>query len=272
MEEKKEKKPMTKEKKVFIIKNVILYSVGVLELLIILFGKQIFGNGFTLFGDESGWEAVGQWFVDNANNFLKTAIILVVAVMAVSLCSLLPKVIKTNNKKTKTIISICLSLLKYVLLIVFLIVLLATWGVDVATLLASLGVVALIIGLGCQSLINDLVSGIFLVVDETFEVGDIVVIDDFRGEVISIGLKQTKIIDAGGNIKAVNNSSISTSINLTNDLSTAIVYCDIDYEEDTARVEAVIAKNLESIKKAIPNIVNGPFYQGVSSLGASGVT
>ena len=103
------------------------------------------------------------------------------------------------------------------------------------------------------------------------KVGDIVVIDGWRGTVKQIGLRRTKIEDAVGNINIVNNSSISNIINNTQDLSVAVVEVGTEYNESILRIEEVIEKALPEMKKHIPAIVDGPFYKGVSALGESSV-
>ena len=128
---------------------------------------------------------------------------------------------------------------------------------------------ALVVGIGCQSLVADVVAGIFLVSDEAYQVGDTVVIGDFRGVITEIGLKSTKIKDAGGNVKIVDNSSIGSLVNLSDDLSIAVSEPHIRFDEDVARVEAVIAKNMDRIKKDIPSIVEGPYYKGIAEVGDS---
>ena len=139
-------------------------------------------------------------------------------------------------------------------------------------MLASAGVLTLIIGLGSQSLIADILAGIFIVFEGEFQVGDIVIIDNWRGEVKEIGMRTTKLIDVGGNIKIVNNSEIKTIINQTQELSVAKTYVSVSYNARIERIEAIIADNINKVKSKIPAIVDGPFYMGVSELGESGVS
>ena len=86
-----------------------------------------------------------------------------------------------------------------------------------------------------------------------------------------LGIRTTKLIDAGGNIKIVNNSEIKTIINQTQELSLAKAYVSVSYDARIEKIEAVIADNLGSFKSKIPAIVEGPFYKGVTELGESGV-
>ena len=175
-------------------------------------------------------------------------------------------------KKGKAVLNLLASLIKYATVIVLIFMILATFKVDTVTLLVSAGVVSLVIGLGAQSLISDVIAGLFIVFEEVFDIGDIIVVDGFRGTVKEIGIRTTQIVDWGGNIKVVNNSDIRSLVNMTSELSTALVTCDIEYGESIERVEKVIKDNLPRIKENIPDIIDGPFYIGVSELGASGVT
>ena len=102
----------------------------------------------------------------------------------------------------------------------------------------------MIIGLGSQSLVADILAGIFIVFEGEFQVGDIVIIDGWRGEVTEIGMRTTKLIDAGYNIKIVNNSEIKTIINQTQELSLAKAYVSVSYGARIEKIEAVIADNL----------------------------
>ena len=163
------------------------------------------------------------------------------------------------------------SFVKYIVGLVAIIMMLGTLGVNTTALVASAGIVALIIGLGAQSLIADVVAGLFIVFEGEYKVGDIIVVDGWRGTVLEIGIRTTRIVDAGGNVKIINNSSIHAVINQTKQLSVAKAYISIEYGESLQRVELVIRDNLESIRKAIPQIVEGPFYKGVDALGESSV-
>ena len=151
------------------------------------------------------------------------------------------------------------------------IMMLGTLGVNTTALVASAGILALIIGLGAQSLIADVVAGLFIVFEGEYKVGDIIVIDGWRGTVLEIGIRTTRIVDTGGNVKIINNHSISAVINQTKQLSVAKAYISIEYGESLQRVELVIRDNLDKIKEAIPQIVEGPFYKGVDALGESSV-
>ena len=197
--------------------------------------------------------------------------IISVSALAIFLMNLILSKLFQKTNRQKTVMSLMRSMIKWVIIIITILLVLNAFGVDTSTLLASAGILALIIGLGAQSLIADIIAGFFIVFEEEYQVGDIITIDGFRGTVADIGIRVTKIIDAGGNIKIVNNSDIKSIINQTSELSVAKCVMSIDYDESVERVEVVFKKNLEKIKKNIPGIVEGPIYKGINQLNTSSV-
>lgn len=179
--------------------------------------------------------------------------------------------ISFRTKRGKTISKLVANFLKWAIALTVLFFVLDAWGADTTTMLVSAGVVTLIIGLGSQSLVADILAGIFIVFEGEFQVGDIVILDGWRGEVTQIGIRTTRLIDAGGNVKIVNNSEIKAIINQTKELSLAKCAVSISYSAPIEKVEAVIADNLAIMKEKIPAIIEGPFYKGVSELGESSV-
>lgn len=173
--------------------------------------------------------------------------------------------------KGRALVDIACSLIKYAALIAIIFLVLKAFGVDTKAILAGIGILGLIVGLGAQPLIADVIAGLFIVFEKVFEVGDIIVVDGFRGTVKEIGIRTTQIEDAGGNIKIVNNSDLKSVVNMTNQLSLAICDMSIEYGESLERVEAILKDNLDAIKENIPDIKEGPFYKGVAELGNSAV-
>ena len=176
-----------------------------------------------------------------------------------------------HNKKNVTIIKLLFNFMKWIVIIITVFMILSGWGVDTGTLLASAGILGLVIGLGAQSLISDIIAGIFIVFEGEYSVGDIIIVDDWRGTVLEIGIRTTKIVDAGGNVKIINNSEIKSIINQTQELSLAKCVIGIEYSESIPKVELIIRDNLETIRKNIPSIKEGPYYKGITSLSASSV-
>ena len=265
-----------------------LYSVLMIATIIIFaLSASIFGAGREIAQDGTGtitWQvepmfynsntgsAFADYFLEHAiPNTLRTIQIIGIAVTFGIALHYLARIVFVG-KKAKTISRLVVSFLKWVIALCAVFFTMDAWGADTTTILASAGVLTLIIGLGSQSLVADILAGIFIVFEGEFQVGDIVIIDGWRGEVTEIGMRTTKLIDAGYNVKIVNNSEIKTIINQTQELSLAKAYVSIGYGARLEKVESIIADNLESFKQKIPAIVEGPFYKGVSELGESGVT
>ena len=274
-------KPTTKMKW---IPWVLYAALVVATVLAFVFAPQIYGvkqgidaegkiiwNPPSVFDTKVSENPILQYLYSQAiPNLIHTVQIVGVAVTLGVLLHLLAK-ITFHTKKGITISKLIANFLKWVIAIAAVFFVMDAWGADTTTMIASAGVVTLIIGLGSQSLVADILAGIFIVFEGDFQVGDIVIIDGWRGEVISIGIRTTKLIDAGGNVKIVNNSEIKTLVNQTKELSVAKAYVSISYDTRIERVEAVIADNIGKMREAIPAIVDGPYYKGVSELGDSGV-
>lgn len=144
-------------------------------------------------------------------------------------------------------------------------------GLDTGSLIASAGIMSLVIGLGAQSMIQDILAGVFIVFEGAFRVGDIVTIGDFRGNVMEIGLRTTKIEDTAKNIKVFNNSTLSGIINMTKETSVAAIDVSVAYGESLEHVEEVLAEELPKVRSRVKTILDGPYYKGVSGLSGSSV-
>ncbi len=208
----------------------------------------------------------GNW--DRSPNiFALTACILVVIVSIIGIELIkIPVRLCTSFLGTRgeTIGHLLLSVAKYGGAIGALFYCLYLLGIDSVNLLASAGIISLVIGLGAQSLIKDIISGIFIVFEGEFRVGDIVTINDFRGTVTDIGLRTTKI-SAGGNIKIFNNSDISGVMNMTKETSVASAGVGLEYGQDNEYIEEVMARELPLLSN-FNKILDGPTSLGITEL------
>ena len=179
---------------------------------------------------------------------------------------------RTNNSpRAKTFGSLLEGFIKYAAWIIIFFIILSAIGINTSALLASVGILTLIVGLGAQPLIADVIAGMFIFFDNEYNVGEIVSIDNFRGTVIEIGLRSTKILDAGGNIKIINNNDIKNIVNMSREISVAVCDCEYPYEEPIERLEQLLKANLPLWKNKIPEILKTPEYKGVASFGNSNV-
>src|SRR5574344_1923161 len=127
------------------------------------------------------------------------------------------------QKRRKTLSKVIFSIINYSLAIISIIIILAIWGVDVLPALAGLGIVGLVVGLGAQKFIQDLIAGFFIIFEHHFDVGDVIEVAGFKGTVIDIGLKTTKLRNWRGDIKIFNNGEVNTLTNYSKNPSIAVV-------------------------------------------------
>ena len=180
---------------------------------------------------------------------------------------------KPKAHRGRTLVTLLSSLTRYVAALVILCWGLSIFGVDVTTIVASVGVVALIVGFGAESLIADVVTGIFMLFENQYNVGDIVEVNGFRGTVKEIGIRTTQIIDTGKNVKIINNSDMKNILNRSDNASVAVSSIDIAYSTDLEELEKKLPKLMTEIYQAHTDIMlSEPRYLGVQELGASGVT
>lgn len=266
-----EKSPKKLTEVVTLIIRILLYiSIGIFFVLGI-FSERIFGPD-NIFTQNIGSILNIQGAInDRLPTILKSITYIILIYVGSKLISYILNTWFAKIKSGKTAVNLLNSFIKYFTGIAIIFLVLNAFGVNTTTLLASAGILGLAVGLGAQSLIEDIIAGLFLVFEKTFVVGDIVVVGGYRGTIKEIGIRTTKIVDIGGDTKIINNSKIGDVINMTNHLSLAICDVEIEYGESLERVETILAENLEAMGSRIEGIVEGPFYKGIGALNPSGV-
>jgi small conductance mechanosensitive channel len=191
---------------------------------------------------------------------------------AVQLLRFLLSLIKPKERKGLTLISLFSSLLHYVAALVILCWGLSILGVNVNAIVASVGIVALIVGFGAESLVADVVTGIFLLFENQYNVGEIVEVNGFRGTVKEIGIRTTSIMDVGGNVKIINNSEMKNILNRSDNISRAVSDIAIPYETDLEALEAKLPDLMKEIYEQRADVMlAAPQYMGVQQLADSAV-
>lgn len=259
---------MTPEEKLSFICKAYYIIIAVLVCIQIFFGRQFLdSSSILLYIINKKWER-------NFNIFSITASIMFISVMSVFLLlfrSMLKSLAKSLGSRGATICQLFRSFIKYITWVVVIYYCLTLFGANPSALLASAGLLTAVIGFGAQNVIGDILAGLFIIFEGEFRVGDIVTIGDWRGKVLEIGVRTTKIESIGNDVKIFANSAVTGVINMTRRSSCAIIDVGIDYGESLERVEAILAEELPKLKTVIPAIIEGPYYSGVSALGESAV-
>jgi len=172
-------------------------------------------------------------------------IILVSIVIYLILKCIVNNIFKIKSKRidkrmSKTVNSLVNNLIKYFIIIVAFIMILEVYGVDTMTLIASLGAFGVVVGLAVQDTFKDLICGICIILEGQYRVGDNVTIRGFRGEVIELGIKSTKIRASTGEIMIIANHLIEEVINHSLEKSVVIIDVPVSYDTDIDKMEKVM--------------------------------
>ena len=174
--------------------------------------------------------------------------------------------------KAKTLEAVTESLLKAAIYIVAVMSILNKVGVSSTSLAAVSGSIAVAIGLGAQGFISDIIAGIFILVEEQFNVGDVVSINDCMGTVEDVTIRTTRLRSLDGTVYIIPNGTISTVINKSKDFINAMVYVGIAYEEDIDHAIEVIKDEMEKAASEVHGLLETPTVLGITALDDSAVT
>jgi small conductance mechanosensitive channel len=151
---------------------------------------------------------------------------------------------------------------------------LGEFGVDLKPILAGAGILGLAVGFGAQTLVKDIITGFFILLENQIRVGDTVTAAGYTGVVETVNLRTTVLRDYDGTTHIIPNSAITVVTNATRDWTRALLDIGVAYKEDTDRCETVLREVGASIEKdaVFGRKLIGPFeYQGVVKLGDSAV-
>lgn len=211
-------------------------------------------------------------FSINAAAIVKLALLILGVLLVKSVIVLILNACKPKNHRARSVISLAASLTKYIAFLIILCFGLTILGVNMTTVIASVGVLALIVGFSAESLIADVVTGTFMLLENQYNVGDIVEVNGFRGTVTSIGIRTTCITDTGDNVKIINNSEMKNILNRSDNYSKSVCDISIPYETDIEKLEAQIPELMQTIYSAHTDTMkSAPVYIGIQSLQDSGI-
>ena len=186
-------------------------------------------------------------------NLAKSVIIIIVAIILYNIMKGIAdktvtatmKIAKKDRKKQNSVI-VFNSVMKYIFGMVVLILLLEVNGVNVSSLIASLGIVGIVVGLAIQDALKDLIAGKNIISDHFFETGDVIKHNGITGKVIPLGLKTTKIQDLDTNdIISITNRHIEQAEKVSDWLGISIP---APYEKSVEEVESIVPAIEEEIK------------------------
>lgn len=200
------------------------------------------------------------------SGILILALTLIIAMMMVRIIFRL--IGRMLNPRGQTICELIVNMIGYLAVMIFFYYALAYLGVDTNAILASVGVIGIGISMGARDLIADVFAGISTIFEGSYQVGDIVNIDGYRGMVQEIGVRSTRVVGRGGNVRIFSNKNIKSVVNLTKMNSWVAVTIKVDVLYPLEDVEAILSETLPKIADNCVEIISGPYYKGVLSIEA----
>lgn len=178
---------------------------------------------------------------------------------------------KQGQKRKKTLMILFSNIIKYTMLVIAVLMILNVYGVNTSALLASLGLVGLGISLALQDILKDFLAGVFIIFENQYDVGDTIEVAGFKGEVIALGLKTTKIKAYTGEVNMIANRNIGSVINHSASNSLAVVEFEVAYEENPKQVEEVLIAFCNKMNNQLKNLKGDVTLFGITKFGSSGV-
>jgi moderate conductance mechanosensitive channel len=231
----------------------------------------------------SGWhDDLANWIRQHVPRIL---VILVVAAILYRLLRLLTRKLQEFSQRDalpsgirttqlRTLASIVQSVGSFVILFFALLQILKDINLDVTPFLASAGIIGLAIGFGAQTLVKDVINGFFIIIDNIYDLGDVVKIAGVQGTVELMSLRMTVLRDDSGALHSIPNSEIKIVSNMTRDWAQVALHISVDYSESSDRIIHLlneVGADLKSDPEYGNDIVGEPEVPGIERVSGSEV-
>ena len=246
----------TPESRVGTILKIDMILLVVLPLLVY---SKIYGDSSLL-----RFIMYGNWMRGvNLFSFCAAVIVLILGALAVVICNgVLSMIAGFTGRAGETICRMLYSLIQYMAILNILYYVFGYVGLSMSTYIASLGAASLALSIGAQGMVADILAGVLIVFERQFQVGDIVEIDGVRGEVLEIGVRSTRIMCSGSDIRFINNSDIRSVMNKSIHNSTFRAEISLVTRRSLEEIEAFLNRELPLIGQKSELILSGPAYEG----------
>lgn len=165
--------------------------------------------------------------------------------------------------RTQTSRSIVGSIFSYIVFFIVIAIVLTLFGMDVSSMLAAAGVVSVAVAFGAQTLVKDLLAGLFIWSEKSMAVGDIVSINGMDGTVENITIRTTAIRNYNGNVITIPNGDIRAITNMSRGFKRAIVNVPCPYEENQERLVAMVKEEMETAAREVPGMKEVPSVMSI---------
>lgn len=220
-----------------------------------------------------------DWLIDFIFSIGLSIIQIIIAGIAIKiLVGMLKRTLKVNSKiserKRETLTVVLSSVIKYIVYFITICSILTTFGINIASLITVAGVGSVAIGFGAQSLVQDIITGMFILFEDQFGVGDIITIGNLTGTVENIGIRTTMIRSVEGDLHIIPNGTIKVITNMSKDFNRAKVDIGIAYEENIDNAIKILQDEMDRIYNLslISGLISTPNVLGIVNLADSQVT
>jgi len=179
---------------------------------------------------------------------------------------------ETERRRRATMAPLVKSAFAYAVYFGTAVLILGVLGFNPMPFLAGAGLLGLVIGFGSQSLVSDLVSGFFILLENIYLVGDIVEVGPARGVVEAIEFRTTRIRDAEGRVHIIRNGDMKTVINCSKEYGMALVTVEVPYDADLQRVFADVRQAGERLRAGNRDVLAETQIDGITAFGSSSMT
>jgi small conductance mechanosensitive channel len=177
-----------------------------------------------------------------------------------------------DRQRRETMVPLVRSVFTYAVYFGTAVLILSAFGFNPMPFLAGAGILGLVIGFGAQSMINDVVSGFFILFENMFLVGDIVEVGPAKGVVEAIEFRTTKIRDADGRVHVIRNGELKPVINYSKGYIRAVVALDVAYDADLRSVFGILRQAGERLRVECPDVIDELEIGGITAFGANAMT
>ena len=178
--------------------------------------------------------------------------------------------LKLRTRRVQTLGRLLKNTAVYTVNFIVLLLVLGEFNIQLAPLLAGAGVIGLAIGFGAQSLVKDVITGFFIILEDQFAVGDVIQTGNFKGTVELIGMRATRLKSWTGEVHIIPNGSIVEVTNFSINNAIAVVDVNIAYEEQVSQAMDNVRIVLGKLED--PNIVGTPELLGIQAMSTTGIT
>lgn len=213
----------------------------------------------------------GPMIIRTISMFLAASVVVeVVRVLVARLLLAEPSAADDTQRRRITFVGLIQSIVMYVIYFVVAMMVLEDMGINPAPILAGAGIVGLTVGLGAQTIVQDLLNGLFLLFEDQILQGDYIKIGDTEGQVEQMSLRLTRVRDRFGRLHILRNGQVQNVINYSRGWTLTVVEMSVSYEDDLGKALQVITESIAKLPSLLPaQVLETPQMKGIETIGDS---